>query len=160
MFFALSKRFGLGYFFAIKNISTQRWRESIYFDLTYKQFRTNLGQSIIIIIDQRSNIPPQATMMMKTFFLEAETSDHGSRFEVEYKVHVSSIMWSYSLKIRPFTIFVLLYQNITDANDAKNTYLLFQFFILALYRCCLGLGKGITGLRLTRYHRKNTWSAL
>lgn len=98
-------------------------------------------------------------MMMKTFFLEAETSNHGSKFEVEYQIHVSCIMWSYSLKIRPVTIFVSPYQNITGANDAKNTYLLFQFFILALYRC-LRLGKGITALRLTRYHRKNTWSAL
>lgn len=59
-------------------------------------------------------------MMMKTFFLEAKTSDHGSRFEVEYQIHVSSISWSYSLKTRPVTIFVLPYQNITGANDAKK----------------------------------------
>lgn len=161
MFFTLSKSFVFFVFFAIKNISIQRWRESIYFDLTCKQFSIQF-RPVYYYYWSTIQHSPTSNMMMKTFFLEAETSDHGSRFEVEYQIHLSSIMWSYSLKIRPVTIFVSPYQNITDASDAKkkSTYLLFQFFILALYRCCLGLGKGIMGLRLTRYHRKNTWSAL
>lgn len=124
MFFALSKRFGFVWFFLQSKTFPSKDEETAFI-LTWhvNNSVSNLGQSIIIviiIIGQWSNIPPQATMMMKTFFLEAETSDHGSKFEVEYQIHVSSIMWSYSLKIRPVTIFVLPYQNITGANDEKK----------------------------------------
>lgn len=120
MFFELSKRFCfLGVFFQSKTFPSKDEEKAFILTWHVNNSVSNLGHSINII-GQRSNIPQQATMMMKTFFLEAETSDHGSRFEVEYQIHVSSIMWSYSLKIRPVTIFVSLYQNITGANDAKK----------------------------------------